>query len=222
MTLISQRLPLVSALALLVLMLASLAWQALVFYSRHQTAGMAAEQTISRPVVRQQPKVDLTAINLFGEPSSTQVAQDLKTAELPETNLRLILRGVIAGSEKAPNSVLVEGPDQQTDRYRIGDTLPGNAKLKAVYDNRIVIERGGRLENLYFPQDELGGSGIDVTRSASGPEPGNGTPDTTSTYSAQGNTTQAAQGGYGLSDERKAEIQDKLRLLRERLRSSYQ
>lgn len=36
----------------------------------------------------------------------------------------------------------------------MGDELPGNAKLRSVHANRVVIERGGKLENLFFPEEK--------------------------------------------------------------------
>lgn len=36
----------------------------------------------------------------------------------------------------------------------VGDSLPGDALLRTVLSNRVILERNGKLENLYFPETE--------------------------------------------------------------------
>jgi general secretion pathway protein C len=73
--------------------------------------------------------------------------------------LRITLRGVSAGTDDQLGSALIESQDKKTERYNVGDNLPGNAKLHAVMPDRVVIIRGGAFENLYFPEETEGGSG---------------------------------------------------------------
>ena len=41
--------------------------------------------------------------------------------------------------------------------YQIGDTIPGGATLKAVYPDRVLLERQSKMETLAFPKDAIKG-----------------------------------------------------------------
>src|SRR5690606_33584490 len=141
-----------AALALTAGMLTSFGLQG---YRLWQQQSTQPEQPAVTPqaVVPQDAKAtaaDVANANLFGQPQQQEAAPvELQTENLPVTNLRLVLRGVSASTTDELASALVEGPDQQTHAYVVGDLLPVDATLRAVYPNRIVIERRGRLENLY-------------------------------------------------------------------------
>jgi general secretion pathway protein C len=77
-----------------------------------------------------------------------------ETENLPKTNLRLILRGALAADGEFPGSALIEHPDGETEVYMVGDSLPGDARLRTVLSNRVILERNGTLESLYFPETE--------------------------------------------------------------------
>ncbi|MFE8071725.1 type II secretion system protein N [Marinobacteraceae bacterium S3BR75-40.1] len=212
-----QRGPLLLAGLLAALMAGTLSWEGYLFWKDLQStprqphpSAQAAGQRSTRP------DVNLAKLQLFGNPTR-QAPQKLETAKLPETNLRLVLRGVMATDEEAPASALVEGPDQETQTYSVDADLPGGARLQAIYPDRIVIERGGRLENLYFPKDAED-SGIErysaAEEVASEPEPAYNTQQSVSTQQ-----TQPAHAD--ISEERKAEIRARLDKLRERLRANY-
>lgn len=212
---ILTRAPQPTALLLAVAMVGATAWQVYHFWQDIQQPAIAPpapETALSR--TRDRPTVDLASVKLFGT-AGEEVATEVDTASLPVTNLRLVLRGVSAsGAEQAEDgltSALVEGPDRQTDYYVVGSELPGNAALKAVYADRIVIERQGTLENLYFPEEF-------ETASFE-------TQDAQPAFSRNESVNQpvqnsAAQLGSGASDARKEEIRARLERLRERLRSN--
>lgn len=91
--------------------------------------------------------------HLFGE-----VAREVgapKPADLPETNLKLTLRGLIASTKPDEARAIVADPSGKEDFYRIGDKLPGNAELVEIHPDRIVIRRGGRYETLKLPKESL-------------------------------------------------------------------
>lgn len=129
---------------------------------------------------------DLEELTFFGTPGEA-VAESVERAEtLPETNLQLMLRGVMAGDTDQRDSALVEGPNGETDVYRVGDALPGNASLREVRTRRIVIERTGALETLTFPENgdrgqlavrDSPGSGNSEADAATGSESGSGSGD---------------------------------------------
>jgi general secretion pathway protein C len=79
---------------------------------------------------------------------------DVQSAEIvaPETKLNLELRGIFAVGEKDGLAMIASGSDEQV--YTVGDKLPGNATLKAVYDDRVLLESSRGLETLRLPKDK--------------------------------------------------------------------
>lgn len=154
---ILSKAPLAATIALAAGMAASVGLSVFHVWKQSQ----ASHQSMQR-VAQVQPQAlgarqhtpDMMNTYLFGQVQVQSKAQETQTENLPTTNLRLELRGVSATKEDKEASALIEGPDKETQVYNIGDKLPGDATLKAIYVNRIVIERRGQLENLYFPQDE--------------------------------------------------------------------
>ncbi|BES71295.1 hypothetical protein RE428_23130 [Marinobacter nanhaiticus D15-8W] len=215
---IFTRLPLIAALVLALAMLASLGWQGWQFYQAEQARSSEASQrqVARQPAsVRQQSDIDLPGIDLFGQPGAQVQAAPQSTENLPETNLRLFLRGVMAGDEEnAIASALIEGSDSRTEAYAIGDELPGNATLRSVYANRVIIERSGKLENLYFPETS-DSSGIDLTG-------GDNEHDVSQPMPAPSNAraTRPAPSTSPVSGDRREEIRRRLEELRERLRQN--
>ncbi len=93
---------------------------------------------------------DISERNFFG------LASDKPTVaieSLPETQLKLVLRGAFAAANEDEAGAIIEDERKVAEQYNIGDELPGNATLNAVYADRVVLARNGLLETLYFPDD---------------------------------------------------------------------
>lgn len=211
-----NRAPRPLAVLLAIAAIAATGGQLYLFWQNMQTprqTSPAAQVMTERDQSR--PDIKLAGIDFFGA-ADTRVAENVDTENLPTTNLRLVLRGVSA-SELEENkrrlaSALIEGPDRQTDYYLVGAELPGSAALKAVYADRIVIERQGSLENLYFPE-EFETASFEAQEAT----PPVRTSDASSNPSIQ---NAGVQSNIGTSDARKEEIRARLERLRERLRSN--
>lgn len=93
--------------------------------------------------------VDITALidaHLFGEAGAVI---DNGPQEIAETTVALKLVGVYGASDESKASAIVEQPGGQQDLVQVGDAMPGNnGTLKQVFGDRIVFDRGGRLETL--------------------------------------------------------------------------
>jgi general secretion pathway protein C len=218
MSALSARLPLITASLLTVAMVGTLAWQGYRFWEQEQTqqnrptAQPAADS--ARPA-RQQPQVSLANVEMFGRAAPEAMTADQDTENLPETNLRLFLRGVLAGTEDQPGSALIEDDRNRTEVYIIGEELPGNAKLRAVHANRIIIERGGKLENLYFPEtDDSRGVELAAIDNDTQPDPIQARQERSSPATGQSRAPSTPQA----TDERREQIRQRLEELRERLR----
>ncbi|MCB1646304.1 MAG: PDZ domain-containing protein [Pseudomonadales bacterium] len=104
--------------------------------------------TGSRDPVSKTPEINLSELNLFGvvaEETAAPVAVDA-----PETRLNLELQGVFTADAAADSTAIVAEKGKNGELYRIGDRLPGNATLDAVFEDHILIKRGGRVEKLMF------------------------------------------------------------------------
>ncbi|MGM0451228.1 MAG: type II secretion system protein N [Pseudomonadota bacterium] len=152
--------PLITGTLLALVIAALMGWQGLQLSQRlsespEQVADRQAESGNGTDADNQPP--ELEELTFFGTPGE-EPSESVERAEtLPETNLQLLLRGVMAGDAEQRDSALVEGPDGETDVYSVGDSLPGNASLREVRKRRIVIEREGALETLTFPENKEAG-----------------------------------------------------------------
>lgn len=82
--------------------------------------------------------------------------QDGKTA--PPSSLPLTLTGIMAGDDPKYGLAILGQSAQSTKVYAVGDNVPGGAKLHEVYDDRVVIDRGGHLETLVLPRQAASGT----------------------------------------------------------------
>ncbi len=230
---LQQKLPNITLLVLVPVMIATLSFQAYSIFTPTTEASVNQAKEPMRQVKARSSTQNIKNYQLFGSSRSANAEKAVvKTENLPKTNLRLILRGVSATGENSSNaSALIEGPNKETLKYSIKDSLPGKAKLKSVYANRIVIERNGRLENLYFPDAKNIGivSSAESTglQSNSSPQALNQSAQVTpaptiSTAIPQAhipqNFSRPASNLDALSDQRKEEIKKRLQQLREKMK----
>jgi len=101
--------------------------------------------------------------NFFG---LAEAEPTIAVEDLPETKLELVLRGAFAALEPAHAGAIIEDDRKVAQHYAIGDAVPGDATLKAIYADRVVLARNGLLETLYFPE-EIDTGGIDSRVNAS-------------------------------------------------------
>lgn len=211
----TARLPLLLAALLTVVMLAALGWQG---YSQWQDEAndpgdrSALSGTATTTQTRPEQQVKASDVALFGLASTSGTSEPVDTENLPETNLRLVLRGVLAADGDFPGSALIEDSSAITDVYLVGDELPGNAVLRSVHANRVIINRSGKLENLYFPElTESEGMEFAANDQEQAVEP---EPVAEQRSVIPPLTTPEA------SEQRREEIRQRLEELRERLRSN--
>ncbi|CAN0591281.1 unnamed protein product, partial [Ectocarpus sp. 12 AP-2014] len=217
MPLNNTRLPLLLAVIVAAAMIGLTSWQAYRFWqSENQRERQQLAESASSTAVADKdttPEVKLASLDLFGVAGESATPTELNTENLPETNLRLFLRGVLAAEGEFPGSALIEDDKSTTEAYLVGDELPGNAKLRSVHANRVIIERGGKLENLYFPEGD-DRSGLSVATSNDMESPDDGSSAAPSASPSPGNASPTSD------DQRREEIRRRLEQLRERLRNN--
>ncbi len=97
---------------------------------------------------------DLADRHLFGTPPASQQQTSTVPTDAPKTRLNLRLTGILAiGGEGQGVAIIARGNDQRV--YTTGADLPGNAILKYVHRDRIILSRAGRFEMLPLSRDKL-------------------------------------------------------------------
>ena len=96
------------------------------------------------------PIEQVRALHLFGQPK--QKPAPAPAENLQETKLSLTLVGVFVGEQGAPSRAFIAKQGGMAESYVVGDRLPGNAKLAAVYVDRVVIIRDDVRELIRFDE----------------------------------------------------------------------
>lgn len=79
---------------------------------------------------------------------------EVDLANIPITQLNLVLSGVLDNSSKDKASALVAEKGKPAQRIYIGDSLPGGAELYSVAVDHIVLRRNGKMEKLTYPDED--------------------------------------------------------------------
>jgi general secretion pathway protein C len=102
------------------------------------------------------PRVNAAAIanaGLFGAPKPVI---NTNAANAPQTNIPLVLTGVIAASDPR-NGLAILGENPTSAKvFAVGDIVPGGVKLHSVFSDRVILDRNGNLESLALPRQSTG------------------------------------------------------------------
>lgn len=131
--------------------LASLVWRVIV-----PSPAMTPATDVQVPASTGPDIAGIVNAHLFG---SAAVEATGDAASAPQTNLRLILAGTLAGADPTMGWAIIGESAQAARVYATGTTVAGGARLKEVYADRVILERGGRLESLSLPRLAGGGGG---------------------------------------------------------------
>lgn len=102
----------------------------------------------------------LSQFHLFGKAGVVTAQKVDAPTVAPKTRLRLILKGVFTAEQGGSSGAIVEEIGKTADYYALGATLPGNAVLEEVYNDRVLLRRNGKLETLSFDDKEVKGQSI--------------------------------------------------------------
>jgi general secretion pathway protein C len=99
---------------------------------------------------------NLLGADLFGpyRPQAQPESAELNPEDAPDTKLRLTLRGIVAAETAEDSRALIESNPKDLEPYSIGMAIPGGATLHAIYPDRVLLRRAGRLETLRLEKDE--------------------------------------------------------------------
>src|SRR6185437_8407326 len=78
--------------------------------------------------------------------------------EARPTTLPLVLTGIISADDPQNGLAILGQTTQSAKVFAVGDNVPGGAKLHSVFNDRVLIDRGGgQLETLMLPRQAMPG-----------------------------------------------------------------
>ncbi len=128
-----------------------------------------ARTATAPPAPAADPALRIAQRHLFGKAAAQPAAS--APIDAPETRLNFTLRGVYATDDENEGYALIASSGGREKLYRVGDKLPGNIRLSAVYPDRVILDRGGRFETLRLLSTRATGS---VLRPPDPPRPSGG------------------------------------------------
>jgi general secretion pathway protein C len=99
----------------------------------------------------------IAASGLFGRYQAPAPGAQLMAA--PETPLNLILLGVLADDRKEFSRALIATQGGDERGYAIGDDISRGVTLQAIFPDRVILSRSGRLETLRLERDKASPGG---------------------------------------------------------------
>ncbi len=100
------------------------------------------------------PKLNVEALaasHLFGQPQAGVATASLANA--PDTQLAFTLLGILAGSTERESLALIAKDANDEAPYAIGDDVSPGVTLQAIFPDRVILSRSGRLETLRLDKD---------------------------------------------------------------------
>jgi general secretion pathway protein C len=79
-------------------------------------------------------------------------------ADAPATNLALVLAGVLASDDPLKGVAILGEAVTSAKVFAVGQSVPGGARLHAVYNDRVILDRNGALEALFLPRQRAAGA----------------------------------------------------------------
>jgi general secretion pathway protein C len=159
-------------------LLATLTWSLLEEPETEPAVAEAPAPVKTAPDRNMQLVRQLPAWHLFGE--AVQQAAPVKQSipvDAPETRLKLVLHGAFASDDPEIARAIIADPRGEEEMYAVGDKLPGDAELREIHPEKIILLRGGRYETLRLPDERRGAGATGLRPDAS-----------ISTFSAVANT----------------------------------
>jgi general secretion pathway protein C len=104
----------------------------------------------------------LPTAHLFGEAPKEPVHQAVQeVVDAPDTTLSLTLTGILSHEGDANGQAIISSNRGQEKTYQIGQSIDNanGTTLHSVYADRVLLNRGDRLETLRLPKELLGAAG---------------------------------------------------------------
>ena len=151
---------------LMVVLVIAIAWQLVqltwLFIGRKQEPAPSPVIDTPAPVVRPKgPDFDMIAnAHLFGESQAQQVSVE----DAPQTQMNLVLSAVFASNDPEKGLAIIGESAAAANVFSVGDAVRPGTKLHAVYPDRVILDRAGKLEALALPTQSL--AGVQISQAA--------------------------------------------------------
>lgn len=101
----------------------------------------------------------IAGAHIFGVAAPDEAPPPAESHEdLAETRLNLSLKGTIAADDEELSIAIISGSGNEEKVYALRDTVAPGTTLHAVYQDRVILNRGGALEVLKLPKEFPRGS----------------------------------------------------------------
>jgi len=103
-----------------------------------------------------------TAHGLFGDAPTEAVQQVVEeVVDAPDTTLSLTLSGILSQEGDAIGQAIISSNRGEQKTYQVGQAIDNanGTTLHSVYSDRVLLNRGDRLETLRLPKELLGAAG---------------------------------------------------------------
>jgi general secretion pathway protein C len=90
----------------------------------------------------------ITSAHLFGVAGASADGD----SNAPKTALQLVLAGVLATPDPEHGQAILGPAVTSAKLYSTGASIPGGARLKSVYSDRVLLDNNGLVEALYLPR----------------------------------------------------------------------
>lgn len=111
----------------------------------------------------------VSTYHLFGDAKKQTAVQQVIDA--PETRLRLDLKGVFASTIPEDALAIISSSKGKDTTYHIGDKVTGGVLLHAVYVDRVILKRNGKLETLRLPKSKVDSKAFYSAKSSTSESP---------------------------------------------------
>lgn len=175
----SRKVATATSILLIVLMSLTVAHTVLFFIETMTRPVIILDSTTASSSAITQPTFKVSSLELFGR---LEVADTLPQAlDAPETKLNLELQGIFIAQDVKLSTAIVAQKNKTGELFAIGDKLPGNATLAAVFEDHVLIRRGTRIEKLLFSDSKFQFVS-DKSPASTSPRSGGGISDTTRSH----------------------------------------
>ena len=175
----SRKVATATSILLVVLMSLTVAHTVLFFIETMTRPVIILDSTTASSSAITQPTFKVSSLELFGR---LEVADTLpQTIDAPETKLNLELQGIFIAQNVKLSTAIVAQKNKTGELFAIGDRLPGNATLAAVFEDHVLIRRGTRVEKLLFSDSKFQFAS-DRSPASTSPRSGGGISDTTRSH----------------------------------------
>lgn len=107
--------------------------------------------TQTTPTIQTEANIHQLGTTLFGK----YVPQDLTSTEIKVSKLNIEVVGILFAKNEKESQVTIKTSNGEENTYSVGDTIPGDAVIKRIMPNGLLVEYNGAIESLSFPENRL-------------------------------------------------------------------